>query len=95
VGSTFMAGIETDQGGPLLRVSFERILHGGFSVHHRVLRDGEWVPDITMPLFSGNRWLTSLRLKRGEWMLVGSGSAFGEGGQFDPTRTVLAFVKVE
>ena len=95
VGSTLMAGIETDQGGPLLRVSFERILHGGFSVHHRVLRDGEWVPDITMPLFSGNRWLTSLRLKRGEWMLVGSGSAFGEGGQFDPTRTVLAFVKVE
>ena len=95
VGSTLETDIQTDEGGPLMLVAFERILHGGFSIHHRVLRDGEWVADITHPRFSCNRWNTSLRLKRGEWMLIGSGSAFGENSQFDPTRIVLAFVKVE
>jgi hypothetical protein len=95
VGSSLNTEIETDEGGPLIRLGFDRVVHGGFSIHHRVLRDGEWVPDITNPLFSNNRWETSLRLQRGEWMLVGSGSAFGENSQFDPTRIVLAFVKVE
>lgn len=95
VGSTLITEIEADEGGPLILVNFERVLHGGFSTHHRILRDGEWVSNVTFPLFSDNRWTTHLRLKRGEWMFVGSGSAFGENSQFDPTRTVLAFVKVE
>ncbi|MEK7952585.1 hypothetical protein [Luteolibacter soli] len=95
VGGSLDTEIESDEGGPLLNLAFDRVAHGGFSVHHRILRDGEWVPDITMPLFSCNNWNTSLRLKRGEWMLVGSGSAFGENSQFDPSRVVLAFVKVE
>lgn len=95
VGGSLQTEIDSDEGGPLLRLEFERIVHGGFSIHHRVLRNGEWVPDVTQPRFSDNSWNTSLRLKRGAWMLVGSGSAFGENSQFDPSRIVLAFVKVE
>lgn len=95
VGSSLNTDIETDEGGPLLNLMFDRIAHGGFSIHHRILRDGEWEPNVTFPLFSSNSWKTSLRLKRGEWMFAGSGSAFGENSQFDPTRVVLAFVKVE
>jgi hypothetical protein len=48
-----------------------------------------------MPRFSTNRWRTTLRLKRGEWMLVGSGAAFKEMGEIDHAHLVLTFVKVE
>lgn len=95
VGGLLTSDIQSDPGGPLLRLQMERIIHSGFTVHHRVLRDGEWVADMTMPRFSTNRWGTTLRLKRGEWILVGSGAAFKEKGEIDNAHTVLAFVKVE
>lgn len=95
VGGTLTSRIEADPGGPLLKLEMERIIHSGFTVHHRTLREGEWVADMTMPRFSTNRWGTTLRLKRGEWMLVGSGAAFKEKGEIDHDHLVLAFVKVE
>jgi hypothetical protein len=95
VGGFLTSRIESDPGGPLLKLEMERVIHSGFTVHHRVLRDGEWLADMTMPRFSTNRWGTTLRLKRGEWMLVGSGAAFKEKGEIDHAHTVLAFVKVE
>ncbi len=95
VGAYVTSRIMPDPGGPLLQLEMERIIHSGFTVHHRVLRDGEWVADMTMPRFSTNRWGTTLRLKRGEWMFVGSGAAFKEKGEVDHAHLVLAFVKVE
>lgn len=95
VGGQLTSRIEPDPGGPLLKLEMVRIIHSGFTVHHRTLRDGEWVADMTMPRFSTNRWGTTLRLKRGEWMLVGSGAAFKEKGEIDHEHLVLAFVKVE
>ena len=95
VGSHLTSQIVQDPGGPLLKLEMDRVIHSGFTVHHRTLRDGEWVADMTMPRFSTNRWWTTLRLKRGEWMLVGSGAAFKEKGEIDHDHLVLAFVKVE
>ena len=95
VGASLRSGIMAAPGGPLLRLGIDRILHGGYSIHHRVPRDGKWEADVTMPRFSSNRWETTLRLKRGQWTLVGSGAAYKENSNFDPDRTVLAFVKVE
>lgn len=95
VGAFLTSRIEPDPGGPLLKLEMVRVIHSGFTVHHRTLRDGEWVADMTMPRFSTNRWGTTLRLKRGEWMLVGSGAAFKEKGDIDHDHLVLAFVKVE
>lgn len=95
VGGFLTSRIDPDPGGPLLKLWMERVIHSGFTVHHRTFRDGEWVADMTMPRFSTNRWGTTLRLKRGEWMLVGSGAAFKERGEIDHDRLVLAFVKVE
>jgi hypothetical protein len=95
VGGQLTSRIEPGPGGPLLKLEMVRVIHSGFTVHHRTLRDGEWVADMTMPRFSTNRWGTTLRLKCGEWMLVGSGAAFKEKGEIDHDHLVLAFVKVE
>jgi hypothetical protein len=81
--------------GSLLRVSLEHVVHGGNSVHHRVLRDGAWMPDITFPRMTCLRWQTELRVKPGAWMFVGTGAALKADGQFDPARAVMAFIKVE
>lgn len=95
VGAYLTSRIEPDPSGPLLKLEMVRVIHSGFTVHHRTLRDSDWVADMTMPRFSTNRWGTTLRLKRGEWMLVGSGAAFKEKGEIDHDHLVLAFVKVE
>lgn len=95
VGTSLRSVVLPDPNGPVLKVNIERVADGGKSVHYRILRDGEWKEDITFPVFSTNSWLTEIRLRRGEWMLVGSGSDIDEKGKFDPTHVVLAFVKVE
>jgi hypothetical protein len=94
-GTTLTTSIVTDPKGPLLKVGLERVVEGGKSVHHRILRDGEWKPDITFPIFTSNVWRSELRVKRGEWMFVGSGSDIDAKGRLDPNHSVLAFVKVE
>lgn len=95
IGTSLSSEVLPDPGGPLLRVMVERVADGGKSVHYRILRDGEWKEDITFPVFSTNYWHTELRLRRGEWMLVGSGSDIDERGKHDPAHAVLTFVKVE
>lgn len=95
VGATLDSRIEADPKGPLLLLNLDRVIHGGYSNHHRILRDGKWEVNVNFPRFSSNRWNSYLRLKRGEWMFVGSGAAYDEKGNFDPSRTVLAFAKVE
>jgi hypothetical protein len=95
LGISLDTEISPGAGSPLMLVALRRVLLGCYTVHHRVLRDGEWIADMTMPRISNNVWLTALRVKKGEWMFVGSGSGFGEKGELDPSRVVLAFVKVD
>ncbi|RYD70708.1 MAG: hypothetical protein EOP84_26220 [Verrucomicrobiaceae bacterium] len=95
LGTSVWANTGTDVGGPVVLISLDRVLLGGYTVHHRTLRDGEWIADMTMPRFSSNRWNTTLRVKKGEWMFIGTGSGFDEKGQLDPSRAILAFVKVD
>ena len=95
VGSSMQSELTTDENGLLMQLSLERVIHGGDTVHHRILRDGKWEPNITFPRFSTNSWVTVLRPGRGEWTLVGSGGAFAEDSDVDPDHTVLAFIKVD
>jgi hypothetical protein len=95
-GISMESAIIDDPKGSMLKLSFEQIIHGGNSVHHRILsKDGEWKPDVIFPTMASFRWRTQLRVNPGAWMFVGSGGALDATGRFDPTRAVLAFVKVE
>lgn len=95
LGTSLETAVSAEAGGPLMLLALDRVLLGSYTIHHRTLRDGEWIADMTMPRFSSNRWNTSLRVKKGEWMLVGGGSGFDDKGQHDPSHTLLAFVKVD
>jgi hypothetical protein len=95
VGCTLQTEVIADPKKPLLQVVLERVAKGGKSVHHRILRDGEWKTDVTFPVFTSNVWNTEIRMKRGEWSLIGSGSDIDAKGRLDPNHSVLAFVRVE
>lgn len=95
VGTSMQSELTSDEGGPLMQVMLERVIHGGDTVHNRILRDGKWEPNITFPRFSLNSWTTALRPRQGEWTLVGSGGALAEDGDIDPDHAVLAFIKAE
>lgn len=95
VGTTLQAEVVADPKGSLVKFGLKRVVEGGKSVHHRILRDGEWKADITIPIFSSNAWESELRLKRGEWMLVGSGCDIDAKGKLDPNQAVLAFIKLD
>lgn len=95
VGTTLQAEVLSDPKGTILKFGLKRVVEGGKSVHHRILRDGNWKADMTFPIFSTNTWESELRAKRGEWLLVGSGSDIDAKGRLDPSRSVLAFIKLE
>ena len=80
---------------PLLKFSIERVVHGGESVHYRIPRGGKWMADVKFPLFTSNRWSSTVRVDRGKWILVGSGADIDASGKFAADRVVLAFIKVE
>ncbi|WP_367875147.1 hypothetical protein [Luteolibacter sp. Populi] len=94
-GSTFEARLDTDQEGVMLRYSVQRVIAGDRSVHHRIHRDGKWQEDVSFPRLSVNEWASTLRISRGQWTLVGSGTDFDAKGHLDKARSVLAFIKVE
>lgn len=95
VGSSLQSLFTTDGGGLLMQLNLDRVIHGGYTVHERILRDGKWQPDITFPRFLSNSWVTALRPERGEWTLVGSGGEFAEDNDVDPDHAVLAFIKID
>jgi hypothetical protein len=95
VGTGMQSEITSEGSGLLMQLQLERVIHGGYTVHERILRDGKWEPNITFPRFSTNSWGTALRPRRGEWTLVGSGGDFAEDSNVDPDHAVLAFIKVD
>jgi len=94
-GISMVAEILPDANGPLLKFSIERVKEAPRSVHHRILRDGQWQVDITFPVFVCNRWRSELRVARGQWMFIGSNMDIDAKGNFDPANAVLAFVKLD
>lgn len=95
VGTTLQAEVLSDPKGAIVHFELKRVVEGGKSVHHRILRHGEWKADMTFPIFSSNSWQSELRVKRGEWLLIGSGSDIDAKGKLHPTRSVLAFIKLD
>lgn len=95
VGSSMQSEFTTDGSGLLMQLNLDRVIHGGDTVHARILREGQWEPNITFPRFLSNSWVTVLRPERGGWTLVGSGGAFAEDNDVDPDHAVLAFIKVD
>lgn len=95
VGSSMQNKFTKDGGGLLMTLNLDRVIHGGDTVHERILREGKWEPNITFPRFFSNTWTTALRPKRGEWTLVGSGGEFAEDNDVDPDHAVLSFIKID
>lgn len=87
--------IENPDGATTMRISLARVILGGHSVHHRIFRDRKWQAAMTFPVFTSNRWASEQPLKRGEWILVGTGADIDANGKFNPASCVLAFLKVE
>lgn len=65
----------------------------GKDVLHRVLVDGEWKPNVTMPRFHTMQPTTQLSLPLDTSVLVAVMSPPDESGWTDPSRKVLLFVK--
>ena len=93
-GTALAGEMLPDPKGPICKLKISRTIDKGKTVHHRILRDGEWKPDITFPLFFSNYWNSEIRVKSGEWLLIGSGAEIDAKGNFDPEHTVLAFIKL-
>jgi hypothetical protein len=79
----------------VVRLSFDRVDEVGESVYRRIEDNGQWIPDMKLPLFASNRFSTSCRLKRGAWTLISSGTEFTGPGKADRDHCLLMFVKVE
>ncbi|GAA5129809.1 hypothetical protein JIN84_03820 [Luteolibacter yonseiensis] len=95
VGTSTEVEILPDAGGAIVQFEIKRVTESGKSVHQRIFRDGQWKTDMTMPIFATNHWSSQLRVKRGEWLLVGSGAATDGKGRLDPQHSVLAFIKLD
>lgn len=65
----------------------------GRDVLHRILHEGEWKPNVTMPVFYSMQPTTQLSLPLNVPVLVAAMSPPDENGRTDPSRKVLLFVK--
>lgn len=65
----------------------------GKDVLHRVLIDGEWKPNVTMPRFYTMQPTTQLSIPLNSQVLVAVMSPPDESGWTDPSRKVLLFVR--
>jgi hypothetical protein len=94
-GVTLEMEVERGSDDPSVQLGFYRVDEVGESVYRRLEDNGNWIPDIKLPLFATNRCTTSCRLERGRWTLVSSGTEFNGPGKADRDHCLLMFVKVE
>jgi hypothetical protein len=95
-GLTLKCNLVAGGDEPKLKVSVDRCLLLGMSVVHRILVDGDWKENMTMPIFATNHWTNELHLNRGKWQLLGVCGDYSPGTrQADPAHCLIAFVKVE
>jgi len=84
-----------DESGLLVNLSAQYVVRLGDTICRRIEDQGEWIQDITMPLFASNLFTTTCRITPDKWTLVGSGSRFTGLGKSDPGSCLLLFIKVE
>lgn len=94
-GTTLEFKIIPDGEGLIGRVSWESVKHLGDSVHRRIEVDGEWIPDITMPLFLKSVLVSDCRLNAGNWNLLGALPQFGATGKVETEHALLLFLRVD
>jgi hypothetical protein len=94
-GMTYEIRVLPDEHGVVVDHIIERVQQVGETVCRRIEDQGNWVPDITMPLFSTGRSSTTNRLQPGKWTLISSGVEYAENGKVDREHCLLMFVKVE
>ncbi|MEO5914918.1 MAG: hypothetical protein ABIS50_11840 [Luteolibacter sp.] len=95
LGNTFEAVLSSDEQGLVLGCNWERVLHLGDPIYHRIKVNEEWIPNITMPLFSASRLVATVRVQPGQWTLLGSVSEYLETRKLDHEHCLLVFVKIE
>jgi hypothetical protein len=94
-GVTLEMKVSRGSDDPWIQLNFERVDQVGESVYRRIEDNGNWIPDMKLPLFASNRCHTSCRLERGRWTLISSGTEFNGPGKADRDHCLLMFVKVE
>jgi hypothetical protein len=77
-----------------LNMAPERVKSFGTSVHHRILTEGRWIEDVTMPVIYRMAPTTQIALPMDTPVLVAVMSPPDEKGVIDSSKKVLLFVKV-
>lgn len=77
-----------------VNMALERSWHFGSTVHHRILVNGEWKPNVTMPNFYTAKVNTQVMVPLEIPTLVAVMSPPDEKGNTDPSRKLLLFVKL-
>jgi hypothetical protein len=95
VGTTVEVDPVVSPNGNMLDLNMapESTLFFGWDTLHRVLINGEWTPNVTMPAFYTMQPTTQLSLPINISVLVAVMSPPNEEGWADPSRKVLLFVK--
>ena len=94
-GSTLEMDTTVDDKGILANLSLSRVNYVADTVYRRIEDQGNWIPDVKLPLFASNRCSTTCRLVPGQWTLISSGSEYSGPGKVDREHCLLMFVKVE
>lgn len=77
-----------------VNMALERSWHFGSTVHHRILVNGKWEPNVTMPNFYSAKVNTQIMVPLEIPTLVAVMSPPDEKGNTDPSRKLLLFVKL-
>jgi hypothetical protein len=96
VGVTIEADpIYSDSGQSVfVNMALERSWHFGSTVHHRILVNGKWAPNVTMPIFYSAKVSTQVAVPLDIPTLVAVMSPPDDKGNTDPSRKLLLFVKL-
>lgn len=95
IGNTAESTISRDDRGIIVRCDWGLVRLLGQSVYHRIKVGDEWIPDVEMPLFVSNSLRSTIRIRLGEWELLGTVSEYLETETIDSGHCLLVFVKVE
>lgn len=94
-GQNIEGSLTADSLGLLLQIKIQQVRKASDTTFRRTKSGGQWIPDITLPLFVGCRINTPMRIEKGKWFLAGSGTDFSAEAKADTDHCILMFVKVE
>ncbi len=89
------ARFSSDAGAAIAELRISRVRQVGLSTYRRIEVDGEWIPDIQLPLFSSDIYEATCRLLPGRWVLACSSLEYLDGGVPDREHRLLHFVRME